>query len=108
MYCLQTNLILLGLLDPEEEGVTILRNVWHYSPNDTVSHHRRSESLAFAYLPLGVTGYVATERVICRVSELHLVMVFIFAATKYFAEPRTWTDSLEPPKQWKMETNFGT
>jgi len=35
-----------GLLDPEDEGITILRNVGNYLPNERVSHPRRTESLA--------------------------------------------------------------
>jgi hypothetical protein len=37
---------LLGLLDLEDGGSTILRNFGKYSPNDTVSHPRRLESSA--------------------------------------------------------------
>ena len=37
---------LLGLLDLEDGGSTILRNFGKYSPNDAVLHPRRLESSA--------------------------------------------------------------
>jgi hypothetical protein len=32
----------------------------------------------------------------------------MFNVTKYFKVPRTWTDFLARPKQWKKEMRFGT
>jgi hypothetical protein len=36
--------ILLGLLDPKDEGTKILQDIRSYLPNDKVSHMRRPES----------------------------------------------------------------
>jgi len=38
--------VLLGLLDHENENITILRNVGSCSPNETASHSRKPESSA--------------------------------------------------------------
>ena len=38
------SLILLGLLESEDEGISIFRNVWNYTSSDTASHARRMES----------------------------------------------------------------
>jgi hypothetical protein len=35
------NLFLFELRDSDDEGITILRNVGNFSPNDTASHPRR-------------------------------------------------------------------
>jgi hypothetical protein len=37
----------LGVLDPEDEGTNILRNVGNYSPNNTASHPRTLASSEF-------------------------------------------------------------
>jgi hypothetical protein len=38
--------LLLGLQDPEDKRITIIRNVGNYTPKDMASHSRRSESSA--------------------------------------------------------------
>lgn len=40
------SILLLGLLEPKDEGITILLNTKCHSPNDTVPHPRRTESSA--------------------------------------------------------------
>jgi len=40
------SILLLGLLDPEDEGIKILLNIKRHSPNDTVPHLRRFGSSA--------------------------------------------------------------
>jgi hypothetical protein len=49
--------ILLGSLDREDEGTTIIRNVGKYSPNDTSSHPRSLESSARHGLPCILCKY---------------------------------------------------
>jgi hypothetical protein len=46
------SILLLGLLDPEDEGITILQNKKRHSPNDKVPHPRRFESSAQPILKL--------------------------------------------------------
>jgi len=46
----QEELILFELLNPEDEGTTILRNVENYSPRDTASHVIRI-TLTSVFLP---------------------------------------------------------
>jgi hypothetical protein len=36
--------ILLGLLEPEDEGTTVFPNVWNHLPYNTASHPRQFES----------------------------------------------------------------
>ena len=36
----------VGYVSPENDSITIPRNVDNYSPNDTASHPRRTESSA--------------------------------------------------------------
>jgi hypothetical protein len=39
------SILLLGLLEPTDEGITILLNIKRHSSIDTVPHPRRTESL---------------------------------------------------------------
>jgi hypothetical protein len=43
---------LVGLLDPEDEGTTVLQNIGNLSHSDVASHHRRlkSSTILTAYL----------------------------------------------------------
>ena len=43
--------ILLGLPEPEDEGTTVLPNVWNHLPNNTASHPRQNESSTTLWEP---------------------------------------------------------
>jgi len=47
LHCwLKKSRFLLRLLDPEDDGATVPRNVRNYTPNDTAPHPSRLESSA--------------------------------------------------------------
>jgi len=57
-------MILLGLLDTEDEGTTLLQNIWNYTQNDTTAHPE--------YINMATTGSSGTQAHIYGTTWHHL------------------------------------